>query len=186
MSSPSFIETYFLDKKLCDDLIKYHKENTLYKTQGHFGKGKEIVLDESIKESVDVTFHNDTNHKTIREFFKQLSPCVQQYVNRYSINNKTVTEYKNNISMFPPLGGFKLSHYERGSLGTSKRQLVYMLYLNTVTDGGGTEFIHQNIITKAEKGKLVLWPADFTHLHRGIVSPTEIKYIATGWLEMVL
>ena len=185
MSNPSFIELYNVDKKICDDLIEYHEKNTLYKDHGYVGIGSKYVMDKSSKESIDVTFHNDTKHKAIINFFKELKVCLDQYTNKYLIKNGLATAYRNVISMFPPLGGFKIPHYERASIEASRRQLVYMLYLNTVKDGGDTEFIHQNIITKAEKGTLVLWPADFTHLHRGIVSPTEIKYIATGWLEVI-
>ena len=61
-----------------------------------------------------------------------------------------------------------------------------MLYLNTVKDKGGTEFPYQQKIFSAIKGDLLIWPSDFTHPHRGIVSPTEEKYIATGWFEIVL
>ena len=56
-----------------------------------------------------------------------------------------------------------------------------MTYLNDVTDGGETEFYFQKLKIKPVKGKMVLWPTDFTHLHRGITSPTQEKYIATGW-----
>ena len=30
---------------------------------------------------------------------------------------------------------------------------------------------------------MVIWPPDFTHLHRGITSPTQENYIATGWMN---
>ena len=40
-------------------------------------------------------------------------------------------------------------------------------------------------VIKAKEGKLVIWPSDFTHPHRGIVSLDEEKYIVTGWLEIV-
>ena len=56
-----------------------------------------------------------------------------------------------------------------------------MFYLNTVEEGGGTEFKYFDHIEKGEKAKLVIWPSDFTHTHRGIPSPTEEKYIFTGW-----
>ena len=56
-----------------------------------------------------------------------------------------------------------------------------MTYLNDVSDGGETEFFHQKLKVKPVKGKTVLWPTDFTHLHRGN-PPYEAKYIATGWL----
>ena len=63
--------------------------------------------------------------------------------------------------------------------------MVFMTYLNDVTDGGGTEFYYQNKITEARKGKTLIWPADWTHTHRGVVSPTQDKYIITGWLNYV-
>jgi hypothetical protein len=31
------------------------------------------------------------------------------------------------------------------------------------------------------KGLTLIWPAIWTHPHRGVVSPTQTKYIATGW-----
>lgn len=183
---PSFIETYIIqDKKICDGLINYHKKQKEYKSEGYVGtiEGTKILTD--VKESTDVVFHNDTKNDTIQNFFKELSTCCDNYVKKYSLNHSIQTEYCNIISMFPPLGGYKSPHYERSTIAKTKRQLVYMLYLNDVNDGGQTEFIHQNLIVKAEKGKLVLWPSDFTHLHRGIVSPTETKWIATGWLELI-
>lgn len=60
-----------------------------------------------------------------------------------------------------------------------------MLYLNTVEDGGGTEFKYINRVEKAEKGKMLIWPSDFTHTHRGVISPSEEKYIMTGWYELM-
>ena len=68
---PSFIEIYNVDKKLCDDLIKYHHEDTRYKSKGSIGIKNEIKVVDSYKESTDVTFHNDTQNKTIRETIKK-------------------------------------------------------------------------------------------------------------------
>jgi hypothetical protein len=62
------------------------------------------------------------------------------------------------------------------------RILVFMTYLNDVPDGG-TEFIYQNIISPAKKGLTLIWPAEFTHLHRGQISKTKEKYIVTGWFN---
>ena len=38
-------------------------------------------------------------------------------------------------------------------------------------------------IVDAVEGRLVIWPAYWTHIHCGIVSKTQTKYIATGWFE---
>ena len=61
------------------------------------------------------------------------------------------------------------------------RVVAWITYLNTVTDGGGTHFVYQNHTVEARKGKTVLFPPGYTHLHHGVVSPTQEKYIVTGW-----
>ena len=96
-----------------------------------------------------------------------------------------MTEGFNIQRYLPPEQGFKAFHMERQSILTSKRLFVFMLYLNTVNDKGGTEFKYYNHIEKAEAGKLLIWPPDFTHTHRGVVSPTEKKYIITGWYSLI-
>jgi hypothetical protein len=54
-----------------------------------------------------------------------------------------------------------------------------MTYLNDVKNGG-TEFKYQNLKTEAKEGLTLIWPSDFTHVHRGIIA-NEIKYVITGW-----
>ena len=56
-----------------------------------------------------------------------------------------------------------------------------MIYLNTVTDGGETRFPDYDLNINAVEGKLVIWPAGYTHVHHGLVSKTQTKYITTGW-----
>ena len=58
-----------------------------------------------------------------------------------------------------------------------------MVYLND-TDTGYTDFMHQKLSIKPETGKLVIWPAYFTHTHRANPDLKEDKYIITGWLEI--
>ena len=57
------------------------------------------------------------------------------------------------------------------------------IFLNDVPDGGGTEFAYYpEVKIKAKKGLSLIWPTDFTHTHRGIVSQHE-KWIITGWFN---
>ena len=60
-----------------------------------------------------------------------------------------------------------------------------MFYLNTVTDDGGTYFSNYDLTLDAVEGRLVIWPAYWTHFHKGIVSASQEKYIATGWYEKI-
>jgi len=175
----NFIRIYKVNKKICNNLINYHKLNSEYKAQGITANG----IDLNVKDSVDVNFYNQSTNKHIIEFFKVLSACVAKYLFEFKISFSVVTDVGSLIQYYPKNGGFKVFHHENGSLTTLDRKLVYMLYLNTVKDGG-TEFKYQDIILKAIKGDLVIWPAEFTHLHKGVISKTKEKYIATGWFKM--
>lgn len=80
-----------------------------------------------------------------------------------------------------PHQGYHSWHCENADLSTSNRILAYTLYLNDVEEGGETEFLYQGVKIKPETGKLAIWPAGFTHPHRGNPIYRGQKYIVTGW-----
>ncbi len=91
-----------------------------------------------------------------------------------------------NIQYYKPGGGYKAWHSERanGTPMLTVRHLVFMTYLNDVEDGG-TEFLFQDLkILSAKKGLTLIWPADWTHTHRSLISNTSEKYIVTGWTHL--
>ena len=45
------------------------------------------------------------------------------------------------------------------------------------------DFWFQKLTSPAKKGLTLIWPADWTHLHKGQISQTDTKYILTGWLN---
>lgn len=55
--------------------------------------------------------------------------------------------------------------------------------LNTISKGGETEFLYQHQRITAQQGKLIIWPAGFTHTHRGNSPLSNDKYLLTGWIE---
>ena len=60
------------------------------------------------------------------------------------------------------------------------RTVTWLFYLNDC-DGGETEFINGKKV-KCETGKLVLFPSDWTMLHRGCPVNTGEKYLCVGWI----
>jgi hypothetical protein len=83
-------------------------------------------------------------------------------------------------------GGYHHWHSEiypqNASCETLHRVLLWQFYLNDVTDGGETEFLYQERKVQARKGRLIIAPAGFTHTHKGHVSRSGDKYIATSWI----
>jgi len=80
-------------------------------------------------------------------------------------------------------GGYHLWHFENSAKEISNRLLVWTLYLNDVEEGGETEFLYYPKRVKPKTGTFVLWPAGFTHTHRGNPPISNTKYIVTGWIE---
>tara|TARA_Y100001963_G_scaffold35888_1_gene50008 strand:- start:590 stop:1213 length:624 start_codon:yes stop_codon:yes gene_type:complete len=81
-------------------------------------------------------------------------------------------------------GGYHQWHYEDGQFICRDRVLAWMVYLNSipVKNGGATEFLHQKLALHPTGGTIVLWPAAYTHIHRGGFLTGEVpKFIATGW-----
>ena len=59
------------------------------------------------------------------------------------------------------------------------RMLTWMIYLNNARCG--TRFYHPRRDVKAKEGRLVIWPAGWTHPHSGITPNKGEKYLMTGW-----
>ncbi len=181
---------YFEDTSICDELIEFHK-NSKFKNPGVIGRtvGSEIkpVVDKSHKDSSDCQLDGDL----LSKYFLSLKNIVDAYIEKYPFCNyyspwKIVDRV--NIQHYTKNGGYHAWHTERSASGPSliaSRHLTFITYLNTVQDKGETEFFHQNISVKAEKGLTIIWPVDWTFTHRGIASPTEDKWIATGWFNYV-
>lgn len=146
------------------------------------------------KKSTDITF-NPTylKHPQWGSLLHTLVPVLQKgqldYLNRHQLAMSKLDPFELsplfNMQRYEPGEGFFGWHCERASLRYSSRVLVWIVYLNTVTDRGETEFHYQHHFESAIEGKLVIWPTDWTYLHRGIPSPTQTKYILTGWFNHV-
>tara|TARA_B100001146_G_scaffold134148_1_gene117719 strand:+ start:189 stop:824 length:636 start_codon:yes stop_codon:yes gene_type:complete len=176
----NFILAFQIDNdELLDGLIEYHKNNEEYK----YGSDEE-GWDKESKDSTDVNIQAGSNNKFIKSYMEYLERGVQLYYKKYKhFNSELCVQEGFKIMYYEPHGGYKVWHNERWETQAHQRALVFMTYLNDVPDGGGTEFAYYpEVKLKAKKGLSIIWPTDFTHTHRGIVSQHE-KWIATGWFN---
>jgi hypothetical protein len=120
------------------------------------------------------------------KFIDKLLPCFKLYRDEYSIlkNNEAKQGIRYvKIQKTMPGEGYHVWHYENGSSIMSFRSTTFMLYLNDVEEGGETEFLYQKRRFQPKTGSVLIWPAGFTHTHRGNPPLSGIKYIVTGWIE---
>ena len=83
-----------------------------------------------------------------------------------------------------PQGGYHAWHHEQSWDMTSRQTiLAWSLFLNDVEDGGELEFLYQSLRVKPVRNHFLLWPAGYTHLHRGNPPLKDPKLIFTGWID---
>jgi len=186
-SLDNFIGGWYLDDtSVCDEAIDFFK-NSPDQVPGTFGQNYAKV-DLNGKDSTDVYVAWKSNIG--QRYFEQLGQVAQKYMEKYPYCDQygqwgLIQPF--NIQYYKPGGGFYGWHTERSStiMPLVTRHLAFMTYLNDVTDQGETEFFHQKIRVKPEKGLTLIWPVDWTLTHRGIPSPSQEKYITTGWFNYV-
>lgn len=116
---------------------------------------------------------------------QKVGECMQQYMETYvGLDNASLISYVTKVQKTSPRGGYHVWHAEHGACPSSmKRVAVWILYLTTHETDGETEFLQQGIRVAPQAGRVVIWPASFTHPHRGNPVYDKDKYIATGWFE---
>ena len=179
-------EDYISNVNICDELIQWYHANKKLHYAGL--TGEKTLPDHKIKSSIDFAFNLSDIRKEMEivdSYAEELQTILERYLLMYGYANwvRPFKIYeKVNIQHYKPYGGYREPHCERsGYKSTMHRHLVFQTYLNSVGDAGETEFFYQQYKCKAVKGKTLIWPVDWTHAHRGIISPTEDKYIITGW-----
>ena len=187
--STNFVWGRQIEDQIVDGLLEFWENQKFLNVQpGQVYAEGEIAIDTEYKESMDCIIPPQVAMPHIQNYLGALQDVLNDYINQFPFCNTSKFKIVEPLSMqwYPKGGGFKKWHTERiNSLpGSVYRHLVVMTYLNDVPDGG-TEWYHQDLYVPAKKGYTVIWPADWTHFHRGRVSNTTEKKIITGWLSYI-
>ena len=180
----TFIGGGYMSEEICDGVLNFWNENESLKLPGIVAnKETEETEDVEVKKCTqldvipnaqELTLYN-IHLQAILDDYKQKYKWVD-FVNTYDIiENMTIQHYK------PGEGFYKWHMEQNGYAHTVYRHLVFMTYLNDV-ENGGTEFYYfPDLKIQARKGLTLIWPAGWTHTHKGVISDVDEKYIITGW-----
>ena len=118
------------------------------------------------------------------EYLNQvLHECWNEYTTIFgTLKTQPFYSLCQKVQKTPTGGGYHVWHDEStGSIDVSGRIGVWMLYLNDDYEGGETEFLYYKKRIQPERGKLLIWPAGYTHVHKGNMVLAGTKYVITGW-----
>ena len=186
-ASPHFIGSWQIEPaSLCEALIAFFEAHPENQTKGKTAGG----LHPDSKKSTDLTIRPrelaEQGHQPVRDYLDALFACYRDYLEQWPFLASVLPQVEVgsfNIQRYQPGEHFLKVHSERTTLATSHRVLAWMTYLNDVAVGGATNFVHQDLAVQPSLGKTLIWPAEWTHAHRGEVLRTGVKYIITGWFH---
>lgn len=116
-----------------------------------------------------------------------LNRRLQEYYDEYchvfgTLKKQPMFSLSQKVQKTPTGGGYHVWHSEN-DFTMQSRCLVWMIYLNDDYDGGETEFLYYKKRIQPEKGKMLIWPAGYTHTHKGNMVLSGNKYVITGWFN---
>lgn len=174
-------------KEFCEEVIKQYESMaasghgiTRFKSHGDLKTQKDDT--QLFPDNIDYLPLRKTTREFNENFWEKFFPIYEQ---EYAVlkDSGRHANYSFKVQKTKIGGGYHIWHYESGNRELCNRLLTWMVYLNDVHEGGETEFLYQHIRVKPEQGTLVIWPAAFTHAHRGNPPLSNEKYIVTGWTE---
>ena len=179
----NFIEIY--DEALpldnCDKLIEYFNNNP--QAAGRVGNRallpdhkKSIELNDSLFSLHPLSYQliSSTLKEYTDKYVEKYIPL--QHMEKWGVDDEfTLKKFEGEDE------GYKVWHTEH-CITYPYRILVWMFYLNDAQSG--TQFYNYPKI-ESKKGRLVIWPAGWTHYHKGVTPNKGIKYIMSGWYSFI-
>jgi hypothetical protein len=187
--APTFIGSWIMNPlSICDELIAYFELNKNKQKKGVTSGGENLES----KNSTDITIQPKDiklpGNEIFEKYFDNLFYCYKEYVNEWPFlttfaENLQIGSF--NLQRYKSGQHFQTTHTERSSLSSLHRIFAWMTYLNDVDikDGGSTFFNHYDLDIQPKKGLTLIWPAEWTHAHKGNLLKADSKYIITGWLH---
>ena len=187
--TPHFIGSWIINPlSLCDELINYFESNKIKQKRGITASGANT----DAKNSVDIRIAPKEiklpGNEIFEKYFHNLFSCYEEYVIQWpflATFGETLQIGGFNLQRYQSGQHFQATHTERSSLDTLHRIFAWMTYLNDVDikDGGSTLFNHYGLEVQPRKGLTLIWPAEWTHAHKGNLLHANSKYIITGWMH---
>ena len=176
-----YVQEDSLSQEECEYLLSIYNK---YKDEMEY----EGITDEGYREDLKVA----KNINIIPEVHKKADKLLHERLAEGVLELRKINDYLPQ-ELFDT--GYMFQKYEAGGRynkhtdnvwdGVNKRELVFMWYLNTLEkeQGGETYFNQYDISITPQAGKLVLFPAQWTHVHQANEVKYGEKFIITGWLH---
>jgi hypothetical protein len=170
----------------CDYYIQFWKmakECNMTLMHGAAAEGHQLVADDERANVIppramghDITYNTGV---FINRFWEKIYPI---YSEKFRLNRYRMTVNTMKVQKTLPGEGYHSWHTEKSPTYIERLWSV-ILYLNDVAEGGETELLVQKKRIEPRMGRVLIFPATYTHIHRGNPPLSGEKYIMTMWGE---
>jgi hypothetical protein len=187
----------FVPRPLCDEVIEYfddimdrdgayippYENKTAYSIGEDTIERSEDYYGDALSRKDYTLLLNYSNRDLTTKINSCLKSCILHYIEQFpQLKHTSLISTDVKMQKTPPGGGYHLWHYENALMSFAMREVTWMIYLNDMPEGDGeTEFLYQKRRIRPTAGTVVMWPAGYTHTHKGSTVFTQDKYILTGW-----
>jgi len=182
-----FIGIYenILNKQECNNIIESFESDLKNKIDNN--GDKQFFRDKMERYDYQNFYQSsDKLNKIVNVINDALDKCIALYAEEFwTVRQLKATSTQIKLQKTPPKGGYHVWHCEQDCTRNQDRILAWTIYLNDIPSGEGeTEFLWQGLRVQPKAGTVSIFPASFTHTHRGNPVYSCDKYIATGWYTL--
>jgi|TARA_R110000744_G_scaffold297556_1_gene407330 hypothetical protein len=167
----------FFEEQLASNVVLPRNSNVVEDKQMTLTNVSTLLENET-----NITFRTEMMGGFLKDYVDIVQTCYAMYAETYKILHDFELQALNvAVQKTEPGQGYHRWHCEQAK--HSHRVAACMMYLNDDFDGGETEFLYQNKRIVPKRGQFLIWPATYTHAHRGNPPLSGKKYITTSWIE---
>ena len=167
----------FFDEQLASNVVLPRNSNAVEDKQMTLTNVSSLLENET-----KITFRTEMMGGFLKDYVDIVQTCYAMYAETYKILHDFELQALNvAVQKTEPGQGYHRWHCEQAKY--SHRVAACMMYLNDDFEGGETEFLYQNKRIVPKRGQFLIWPATYTHTHRGNPPLSGKKYITTSWIE---
>jgi len=190
-SSNDFI--WHKDASLSPEFCKHIIDRFNSDGRSHPGKVGDGKFLDTVKQTTDMHISQYDDYKKedagfykalkegVVEYYQHIFDITDGFLDLTQFNDYEFKDSGYQIQRYEPGGFYRWHHDYKIEFRMGARVFTFMWYLNTVDEGGCTEFIDGSSI-KPEVGRLVIFPGTWTYMHRACPPIDQEKYICTGWI----
>ena len=167
----------FFDEQLASNVVLPRNSNAVEDKQMTLTNVSSLLENET-----KITFRTEMMGGFLKDYVDIVQTCYAMYAETYKILHDFELQALNvAVQKTEPGQGYHRWHCEQAKY--SHRVAACMMYLNDDFEGGETEFLYQSRRIIPKRGQFLIWPATYTHAHRGNPPLSGKKYITTSWIE---